>query len=147
MEKKMSTLEEVIAKCTDCRENWAHWSENVDFIEKQTLIDVIQYLTIFKQNRDQLHGLIEDYRREIKGENPPLTYSELEQMIGCPVGCEADHAFIQYSGWVLVNRFEDCLKDCEGVTFTCHDRSEFFLLKDFIGKTWNVYRKERNEIA
>lgn len=73
-------------------------------------------------------------------QNQPLTFEELEQLEGCPVWVEANHAFIEHSGWALISYFEDFGKE-RGVNFVTSEHSEFFLIKDFIGITWNAYRQ------
>ena len=108
----------------------------------------LQFLKIFQQSKDELHALIEDYRKEIQTKedqrNPALTWDELTELSGCPVWVKADHAFIQYTGWVLADQIDDSC-NCRGMIFTCPDRSEFFLMEDFIGTTWSAYRKERKQ--
>ena len=156
----MKTLDEVIKTmdhvefcCTNCKLQF-DCDEVECFLE-----DALHYLkeyrsdkAMWEADRKGYSDWIEQYKEsrekhqqaviELK-KNPPLTWDELKQMAGKPVWVEADHAFIQYTGWVLLDKIKEDDPDFTGVKFTCPDRSEFFLLADFIGKTWQAYRKER----
>ena len=98
----------------------------------------LDWIEQYKESREKHQQAVIELKK-----NPPLTWDELKQMEGKPVWVEADHAFIQYIGWVLIDKIDDSCKDT-GMVFTVSDRSEFFLLKDFIGNTWKAYRKERS---
>ena len=157
---KMKTLDEVIEaqeRCEtypNCHFCYLHSGPMCEWIR-----DALHYLkeyrsdkAMWEADRKGYSDWIEQYKEsrekhqqaviELK-KNPPLTWDELKQMAGKPVWVEADHAFIQYTGWVLLDKIKEDDPDFTGVKFTCPDRSEFFLLADFISKTWQAYRKER----
>lgn len=106
--------------------------------------DLSQKLREFDEAKDKL---IAKYKElEIGTLNPALTWDEIFQMAECPVWIKADHSFIRYEGWALIGKVDD-----DGVHFVtgcyedCYKPTEFFLLKDFIGKTWNAYKKKETK--
>lgn len=141
----MKTLDEVITameNLTTCDDT------GFSYIAHDDAVDALFYLTVFRVERkhpDELH------REMVKeNDNNPLTWDELKQMEGKPVWIEADHMLIQYTGWALLSYFCGDHMDIFpfemrfSVNFVDPKHGEFFLMQDYLGKTWQAYRKERS---
>ena len=109
--------------------------------------DALHYLKIFRTKRDELRDLIEDYRREFKTDNPPLIWDELKTMEGKPVWVEwISGTWKGLRKWVISHGCDDLMMvftalDVAGVSYDGH------LRKMNLDKTWQAYRKERDEDA
>ena len=155
----MKTLDEVIkaneccdhgepdSRCEDCPYNGI----GACCAERES--DALHYLKDMKNLEVDYDILYKKYWREFNQQqaNPALTWEQLQSMEGKPVWVEANHAFIRYTGWALVGAIDDNYPHSIGINLITADPdgnykpSEFMLLKDFIGNTWQAYRKERDE--
>ena len=75
--------------------------------------------------------------------NPPLTWDELRQMEGKPVWVEQMESGKAYGKWLLVQT-PPCLGD---VYMVSRYRERIMLYEPEMGKTWQAYGKERNELT
>ena len=136
----MKTLDEVIEEL----QYWDTCNEYPEcFYDDEVTRDALNYLKEYKRVQNKIEkialGNIEDTLDKL--DNKPLTWDELKQMEGKPVWIEFLNDEGEWNGeWCLVESSNNIL--CE--ILRCK-MSWFGLRKITLGKTWQAYRKERNE--
>ena len=133
--KEMKTLDEVIEEL----QYWDTCHEYPEcFYDDEVTRDALNYLKEYKRVQNKIEkialGNIEDTLDKL--DNKPLTWDELKTMEGKPVWVEAE----PINGWVIVEIRDSFMKGREYIKFGLLELSN----KD-LGKTWQVYKKERNE--
>lgn len=131
--ENMKTLDEIIKVFTKCFDN----TYNIVPLECEPEYgeDALQYLKWYKDLADNSEAFTE------WKENPPLTWNELRTMEEKPVWIEFLNDEGNWNGeWCLVESSNNIL--CE--ILRCKT-SWFGLRKITLGKTWQAYRKEKNE--
>lgn len=133
--KEMKTLDEVIEEL----QYWDTCHEYPEcFYDDEVTRDALNYLKEYKRVQNKIEkialGNIEDTLDKL--DNKPLTWDELKTMEGKPVWVEAE----LINGWVIVEIRDSFMKGREYIKFGLLELSN----KD-LGKTWQVYKKERNE--
>ena len=131
----MKTLDEVIEEL----QYWDTCHEYPEcFYDDEVTRDALNYLKEYKRVQNKIEkialGNIEDTLDKL--DNKPLTWDELKTMEGKPVWVEAE----LINGWVIVEIRDSFMKGREYIKFGLLELSN----KD-LGKTWQVYKKERNE--
>lgn len=131
----MKTLDEVIEEL----QYWDTCNEYPEcFYDDEVTKDALQYLKKYKRVQNKIEkialGNIEDTLDKL--DNKPLTWDELKTMEGKPVWVEAE----PINGWVIVEIRDSFMKGREYIKFGLLELSNKNL-----GKTWQVYKKERNE--
>ena len=131
----MKTLDEVIEEL----QYWDTCHEYPEcFYDDEVTRDALNYLKEYKRVQNKIEkialGNIEDTLDKL--DNKPLTWDELKTMEGKPVWVEAE----PINGWVIVEIRDSFMKGREYIKFGLLELSN----KD-LGKTWQVYKKERNE--
>ena len=107
----------------------------------------LQYLKLYQKSKDELHAMIEDYRKEIRNienqRNPALTWDELREMEGKPVWIEVlDQTKnpCKWEGqWMLVKDFAQGVYG-EYCRMVPNYRT---WVNTTYGDDWQAYRKER----
>ena len=133
--KEMKTIDEVIEEL----QYWDTCHEYPEcFYDDEVTRDALNYLKKYKRVQNKIEkialGNIEDTLDKL--DNKPLTWDELKTMEGKPVWVEAE----LINGWVIVEIRDSFMKGREYIKFGLLELSN----KD-LGKTWQVYKKERNE--
>ena len=133
--KEMKTLDEVIEEL----QYWDTCHEYPEcFYDDEVTRDALNYLKEYRRVQNKIEkialGNIEDTLDKL--DNKPLTWDELKTMEGKPVWVEAK----PINGWVIVEIRDSFMKGREYIKFGLLELSN----KD-LGKTWQVYKKERNE--
>ena len=131
----MKTLDEVIEEL----QYWDTCNEYPEcFYDDEVTRDTLNYLKEYKRVQNKIEkialGNIEDTLDKL--DNKPLTWDELKTMEGKPVWVETE----SINGWVIVEIRDSFMKGREYIKFGLLELSN----KD-LGKTWQVYKKERNE--
>ena len=131
----MKTLDEVIKEL----QYWDTCHEYPEcFYDDEVTRDALNYLKEYKRVQNKIEkialGNIEDTLDKL--DNKPLTWDELKTMEGKPVWVEAE----PINGWVIVEIRDSFMKGREYIKFGLLELSNKNL-----GKTWQVYKKERNE--
>ena len=136
----MKTLDEVIEEL----QYWDTCNEYPEcFYDDEVNRDALHYLKEFKRISAKIEKIaLGDVMETLeKLDNPALTWEELKQMEGKPVWIEFLNDEGEWNGeWCLVESSNNIL--CE--ILRCK-MSWFGLRKITLGKTWQAYRKERNE--
>ena len=136
----MKTLDEVIEEL----QYWDTCNEYPEcFYDDEVTRDALNYLKEFKRISAKIEKIaLGDVMETLeKLDNPALTWEELKQMEGKPVWIEFLNDEGEWNGeWCLVESSNNIL--CE--ILRCK-MSWFGLRKITLGKTWQAYRKERNE--
>lgn len=108
------------------------------FYDDEVIKDALNYLKEYKRVQNKIEkialGSIEDTLDKL--DNKPLTWDELKTMEGKPVWVETE----PINGWVIVEIRDSFMKGREYIKFGLLELSN----KD-LGKTWQVYKKERDE--
>ena len=110
--------------------------------------DALHHLKEYKRYQNtpsrHRHMALVDYFDELQ-KNEPLTWDELKQMEGKPVWveynlhlCEEEHRRM----WIIVQKIMSWRRTDELIYF-----SGFVFSKEELGKSWQAYRKERDENA
>lgn len=131
----MKTIDEVIEEL----QYWDTCHEYPEcFYDDEVTRDALNYLKEYKRVQNKIEkialGNIEDTLDKL--DNKPLTWDELKTMEGKPVWVETE----LINGWVIVEIRDSFMKGREYIKFGLLELSN----KD-LGKTWQVYKKERNE--
>ena len=131
----MKTLDEVIEEL----QYWDTCNEYPEcFYDDEVTRDALNYLKEYKRVQNKIEkialGNIEDTLDKL--DNKPLTWDELKTMEGKPVWVETE----SINGWVIVEIRDSFMKGREYIKFGLLELSN----KD-LGKTWQVYKKERDE--
>lgn len=131
----MKTIDEVIEEL----QYWDTCHEYPEcFYDDEVTRDALNYLKEYKRVQNKIEkialGNIEDTLDKL--DNKPLTWDELKTMKGKPVWVEAE----PINGWVIVEIHDSFMKGREYIKFGLLELSN----KD-IGKTWQAYKKERDE--
>lgn len=140
--EEMKTLDEVIRAFEYTYEN--------DPIAWTYGVDALYHLKEYKryQNTPSRHGhmtLVDWFEESQK--NEPLTWDELKTMEGKPVWIEwVSGTWKGLRKWVISHGCDDLMMvftalDVAGVSYDGH------LRQMNLGKTWQAYRKERDEVA
>ena len=142
----MRTLEEVIDSITkqsgleirDVRKP----EKDRFWVDRETYNDALHYLREYQRDKQIFAYDIARRSFELSERNDPLTWDELTQMICEPVWLETKNS----KQWGLNDgTYVDAFgNDCITIK-VLHDLCHFE--KNFIGITWNAYRKERHEDA
>ena len=145
----MKTLNEVIVALEVCTSGYCshpkhgdcpYLDERNDCDTRQRKLDALHYLREYKKYNDTICALPDYYEWVHSTDNPPLTWDELRTMEGKPVwieyGTDEDTALKR---WCLVQIVLD--QYISLATTAIFFRAE----KSKQGKTWQAYRKERNE--
>ena len=110
--------------------------------------DALHYLKEYRDDRENFSEAISNCGKALnkyivdinalaqQEENLPLTWDELQKMVGRPVWVEQHHG--DTKGWLLI------LRKCDDVvTCTTKHGNSFYLYKANYGEKWQAYRKER----
>lgn len=140
----MKTLDEVIKAC---EETVSDVDRGVDiegcYLGATETRDALHYLKEYQETKKHL-ACLDD--AEIHGDdtqvvnNPALTWDDLKQMEGKPVWVEWASPRKHYREWFLL--------DVQGegtIVFRAVNGDSLYLSECDLGKTWQAYRKERNE--
>ena len=138
----MKTLDEVI-KGVEAYRNYfsvngcfeCHYRED-DCVKSCFLEDALQYLKWYKDLADDSEAFA------AWKENPPLTWEELKDMEGKPVWIEADNGQEQFKHWFIIDDFT--MSDIPGLQIMWCLYQSFRFWEADLGKTWQAFRKERN---
>ena len=130
----MKTLDEVIEEL----QYWDTCDEYPEcFYDDEVNRDALHYLKEYKRVQNKIEkialGSVEDTLDKL--DNKPLTWNELKTMEGKPVWI--DNNLIK-PHWDIIAQIDDNAD----VTFYVMGGFE---TKEFYGKTWQAYKKERNE--
>ena len=130
----MKTLDEVIEEL----QYWDTCDEYPEcFYDDEVNRDALHYLKEYKRVQNKIEkialGNIEDTLDKL--DNKPLTWNELKTMEGKPVWIENN---LIKPHWDIIAQIDDNAD----VTFYVMGGFE---TKEFYGKTWQAYKKERNE--
>ena len=131
----MKTLDEVIKELEN-RQNFIMYYGQ-DGTEWQS--DELYYLKEYRDQKEQIDAL-PDYYDLVNfwaesQENPPLTWDELRQMEGKPVWIqEGDHGY-----WIIIDNFS-----ITSYGYHWLNSAERCLEKEYMGISWQAYRKEKN---
>lgn len=118
----MKTLDEVIDIFAECFEN--KWS--ISSIEADMTIgeDALHYLKMYRSDTM----------------NEPLTFTEVRQMLGCPVWME----FFDVKGWMLVNLFDSTIDDTKGIALADRYGTDFVFSEESVDKgDVLIYRRQK----
>lgn len=137
----MKTLDEVIKALEYCNQDspvdcMKCAYEGIDCQISVMLADALYYLKEYRDYRTLKEG-IEKQKEKLL--NPPLTWDKLQLMDGMPVWIEVDRSW-NSKFWTLLETANDRIN--------VYQRGQEFaenLWKRDMGKTWNAYKKERNE--
>ena len=161
----MKTLDEVISgfECcyinTDCENDCdgerCPYMDGEKSCEIRLREDTIDYLKEYKHTRQKL---LDDMKiLEFKAEiftnamkdienNPPLTWEELRQMVGKPIWIEYDNRGIEILSepkqWVIISLIDNTSVMPE-ISLVGKWKT-FWMQKEFMGKHWDAYKKEKN---
>ena len=132
--KEMKTLDEVIEEL----QYWDTCDEYPEcFYDDEVNRDALHYLKEYKRVQNKIEkialGSVEDTLDKL--DNKPLTWNELKTMEGKPVWIENN---LIKPHWDIIAQIDDNAD----VTFYVMGGFE---TKEFYGKTWQAYKKERNE--
>ena len=130
----MKTLDEVIEEL----QYWDTCDEYPEcFYDDEVNRDALHYLKEYKRVQNKIEkialGSVEDTLDKL--DNKPLTWNELKTMEGKPVWIENN---LIKPHWDIIAQIDDNAD----VTFYVMGGFE---TKEFYGKTWQAYKKERNE--
>ena len=138
----------------DLRERIKFFQKSIDEIEeKKKQIQIIYENNIKEYNKQkkeienikQIETSLIEEKAKIK-ENKPITWEELKSMIGKPVWLEYDNRGIEILSnphqWVIVGMVDNTSVMPE-INFIGKWKT-FWMQKEFMGKHWNAYKKERN---
>ena len=141
----MKTLDEVI-------KSYEYTYEN-DPIAWTYGVDALHYLKEYREKQKTLEIKEAEYKRgfeqlgvewsRIKN-NPPLTWDELKQMEGKPVWVELNSEYGNFSHWGIIRNFLKIGCEFEYMELLgYYDIVSFSVIKEYQGKEWQAYRKER----
>ena len=145
--KEMKTIDEVIEEL----QYWDTCHEYPEcFYDDEVTRDALNYLKEYKRVQNKIEkialGSIEDTLDKL--DNKPLTWDELKTMEGKPVWVESHEDITEFTGWCIVSKV---LSDRVHFILSHYDDDDDFLTYEMalpditFGKTWQVYKKERNE--
>lgn len=97
------------------------------------------------ENIKQIEVSLIEEKEKIK-ENNPITWEELKSMIGKPVWLEYDNRGLEILSdphqWVIIGMVDNTSVMPE-ISFISKWKT-FWMQKEFMGKHWNAYKKEKN---
>lgn len=161
----MKTLNEVISgfECcyinTDCENDCdgerCPYMDGEKSCEIRLREDIADYLKEYQRTKQKLLDgmkvlefkaeMFTNAMKDIEN-NPPLTWDELKLMKGKPVWLEYDNNGIETLSyprqWVIISLIDNTTVMPE-ISFVSKWKT-FWMQKEFMGKHWNAYKKEKN---
>lgn len=122
-------LDHFVCECYERMDDTLHYLKEY----RQSCADLVEnnkrYIQIYIEYREMIDEL---------NRNDPLTWDELKQMIGKPVWIEWTN-YPSWNAWFILGKIFG-----DGTVFLNGDRNGR-PTKEYYGKTWQAYRKERHE--
>lgn len=136
MKRRMKTLDEVIAYFDNqTQQRHVYLTEDAEDIYN----DALHYLKEYKQDHMTMVEAAKSLtaKEHELAQNDPLTWTELQGMVGKPVWIEAGNG----SRWIVIDSIRKRVF-ADGEYLKATNNGEFYD-KDF-GELWQAYRKERS---
>ena len=140
----MKTLDEVIwavehcdsaVDCTYC----SYFTDDCEDL-RQLRSDALHYLKEYRELVQKTHQL------DAEDGDEPLTWEELKEMVGKPVWMELIYPEGTYFHWGIISGFSKVGYEWLSLR-GFYEIDPFSVMDKEQGKTWNAYRRERNENA